>query len=97
VNTRTIGAACHSHIVNAAGTTVPNDGILSALPAPCRPYIGTTRGQILSCVGNQGWQKQIVYHPANRFWIFQGIESGIFVALAAALVTTAFIVIRRDA
>lgn len=87
----------HSHIVNTAGVTIPNDAIVSALPVPCRQYIGTTRGQVFSCLANQGWREKIVYHPANRFWIFQGIESGIFVVLAVALVTTAFIVIRRDA
>jgi ABC-type multidrug transport system fused ATPase/permease subunit len=27
-----------------------------------------------------------VFHPANRFWLFQGIEAGIFGALTAALV-----------
>ena len=27
----------------------------------------------------------VVYHPANRFWLFQGIEAGIFTALALAL------------
>ncbi len=26
-----------------------------------------------------------VYHPASRFWLFQGIEAGIFTALALAL------------
>jgi hypothetical protein len=28
----------------------------------------------------------LVYQPASRFWTFQGIEAGIFIALAAALV-----------
>ena len=26
-----------------------------------------------------------VYHPASRFWLFLGIEAGIFTALALAL------------
>jgi hypothetical protein len=38
-----------------------------------------------------------VYQPANRFWTFQGIESVLFVTLAAALVVTSFVLIRRDA
>ena len=86
-----------SHIVNATGATVPTDAIASALPAVCRQYLGTTRAQIFSCLANQGWQDKIVYQPANRFWTFQGIESAIFVALAAALVATSFSIIRRDA
>ncbi len=40
----------------------------------------------------------ITYQPANRFWAFQGIEFGIFVVLAAALIAvTAAVLLRRDA
>jgi hypothetical protein len=39
----------------------------------------------------------ITYQPASRFWAFQGIETGIFVALAAALIAvTAMALLRRD-
>jgi hypothetical protein len=31
----------------------------------------------------------VKYQPAGRFWTFQGIESGIFVALSAALLAGA--------
>lgn len=86
-----------SHIVDNNGSAVTNDGLLSALPVNCRQYIGTTRDQILSCVSAHGWREQIVYQPANRFWTFQGIETGIYIALACALVLAAFVLIRRDA
>ncbi len=40
----------------------------------------------------------ITYQPASRFWAFQGIEFGIFVVLAAALIAvTAVVLLRRDA
>ena len=40
----------------------------------------------------------LTYQPADRFWTFQGIETGIFLALAAALIAvTAVTLIRRDA
>ena len=40
----------------------------------------------------------ITYQPASRFWTFQGIEAGIFVILAAALIAvTAMVLLRRDA
>jgi hypothetical protein len=40
----------------------------------------------------------ITYQPASRYWAFQGIETGIFVILAAALIAiTAIVVLRRDA
>ncbi|MDQ6873489.1 MAG: ABC transporter permease [Actinomycetota bacterium] len=87
----------HSHIVTGTGARVSGGDLLSALPPACARYLGTTRGQMYSCLGAQGWKEQITYQPANRFWTFQAIESGIFVALAVALIVTAFVVIRRDA
>jgi len=39
----------------------------------------------------------IAYQPASRYWAFQGIEFGIFAALAAALIAVAAVVLlRRD-
>ena len=35
------------------------------------------------------------YQPANRFWAFQGIETGVFVALAAVLLVITYAVVRR--
>lgn len=87
----------HSHIVDSAGNAVANDGLLSALPPDCRQYIGTTRDQIFSCLTTHGWREQIVYQPANRFWTFQGIESGLYMVVACGLVAAAFSLIRRDA
>ena len=40
----------------------------------------------------------VTYQPADRYWAFQGIETGIFVVLAAILLTvTAVVLLRRDA
>jgi hypothetical protein len=39
--------------------------------------------------GAYNWQ---LYQPGSRFWLFQGIETGIFVALAALLL---YLAIRR--
>ena len=38
---------------------------------------------------------EAIYHPANRFWLFQVIEALIFVSLAAALTAFAVWWIRR--
>jgi len=46
----------------------------------------------------QGNQLVISYQPADRFWTFQFIEAGLFVALtAAALGTTIWLLRRRPA
>lgn len=37
------------------------------------------------CIHAHGWLGYIVYQPADRFWLFQGIESAIFLGVATAL------------
>jgi ABC-2 family transporter protein len=47
------------------------------------------------CVHARGWLGYIVYQPAEHFWLFQGIESAIFVGLAALLLALAIWWVRR--
>jgi hypothetical protein len=42
-----------------------------------------------------GYRGYVTYQPASRFWAFQGIETGIFVILAAILLAVTFWVLRR--
>jgi hypothetical protein len=45
-----------------------------------------------------GFRGFVTYQPASRYWAFQGIETAIFIALAAILVIEAVVVLlRRDA
>lgn len=39
-----------------------------------------------SCLAQHGVFNHAIYHPASRFWLFQGIEAAIFLGLALALV-----------
>ncbi|MDR2988283.1 MAG: hypothetical protein LBV34_25950 [Nocardiopsaceae bacterium] len=83
------------------GATV-NGVPIAALPARCREMIDVS-GSISkatlhaagACVRGAGYRGFVTYQPAGRFWIFQGIEAGIFVALAGALIAVAFWIIRR--
>ncbi|MEU1238431.1 hypothetical protein ABZ399_30105 [Micromonospora aurantiaca] len=59
------------------------------------------RSQYLACGADLGitsgaynWQ---LYQPGTRYWLFQGIETGIFVAVAALLLYLAIRRIRRVA
>jgi ABC-type transport system involved in multi-copper enzyme maturation permease subunit len=53
---------------------------------------------VLPCLAAHGHQGSLAYQPASRFWAFQGIETGIFVVLAAVLIGITFLVLsRRDA
>ncbi len=56
------------------------------------------RREFASCVAGHGYRALISYQPASRYSAFQGIETAIYLVLAAILVTVAAIVVaRRDA
>ncbi len=44
---------------------------------------------LLACYREHGFRQAIRYQPAERFWLFQGIESGIFLLLSAGLLALA--------
>jgi hypothetical protein len=67
----------------------------SFMPAACR---SVSPGQWVPCLAARGFHSQVIYQPATRFWAFQGIEAGIFVVLAAALIALTWrLVLTRDA
>ena len=93
-------------VVGANGKPpAPNTGPVgidgAPLPAACQHLMGPTKGNFqaaLACMTAHGYRGYLTYQPASRFWVFQGIETGIFVALAAALLGVAFWMLkRRDA
>jgi hypothetical protein len=47
------------------------------------------------CMAAHGYRGYLSYQPASRFWAFQGIETGIFLVLAAILLGVTFWVLRR--
>jgi len=98
----------------ASGITGPNgqqlpqpdnmpyaDGIPQAyLPGACSNLLGSGAGRPSPACAQalSHFRGFITYQPASRYWAFQGIETGLFVLLAAALLAvTAVALIRRDA
>lgn len=67
-----------SAIKDAAGHVVRSNGSVSCAPAPepCFDY-------------GPGAYNWVLFQPASRYWTFQWIETGIFVALAVLLVLVA--------
>lgn len=55
----------------------------------CNPQALNSKIDLIHCIHNQGWLAFTTYQPANRFWPFQGIEAGIIVTLAVALLALA--------
>jgi len=74
-------------IRDGAGKLILANGQMS-----CRPGVSDC-GQDLAS-GAHNWQ---LFQPGSRFWLFQGIETGIFVALAVLLLYFALQRIRRIA
>jgi hypothetical protein len=69
------------------------------VPAVCQKFMtGPDPLSVLPCLAAHGYRGYVSYQPASRFWAFQGIETGIYVVLAAALLGVTFWVLqRRDA
>jgi hypothetical protein len=42
-----------------------------------------------------GWRRLVTFQPADRFWTFQAIETGIFLALALLAIGAAVVLLRR--
>jgi hypothetical protein len=93
-------------VVGANGRVpAPNAGSVGVdgvpVPAVCQQFIGNlgkTKASlqpVLSCMEAHGYRGYVTFQPASRFWAFQGIETGIFVVIAAALLGVTFIVLRR--
>jgi hypothetical protein len=56
---------------------------------------GSAGSTAISCLQAHGWQAFLTYQPADRYWLFQGIEFGLYGLLALALVALTFWIVRR--
>jgi hypothetical protein len=84
---------------NGQPPTAGPDGLVIngfAIPAPCRQaFVSHDPNAFPSCMTALGYRGYLIYQPASRFWAFQGIETGIYVVLAAALLGVTFWVLKR--
>lgn len=48
------------------------------------------QAQYNHCISEHGFQSRTVYQPANRYWLFQGIESGIYLSGTVLLFVLTF-------
>jgi hypothetical protein len=80
--------------IDTLGHEVAANHVLAA----CNPAGGSlntvgqnaSRDPFLQCVHAHGWIHFVTYQPADRFWLFQGIETAIFLALAGVCVALTF-------
>ena len=80
--------------VNQAGQRVNIEDVWTTC-APSGSVDMTVGSSFKACVHAHGWASIIVWQPADRFWAFQGIESGVLVALAVALIALTIWLVRR--
>ncbi len=83
------------------------DGVPStSLPAACQRLIpasasgpagpsNATLNAVYGCLQKAGYRQFLSYQPISRYWAFQGIETGIYLAVAAALIAITFYAVRR--
>jgi hypothetical protein len=64
-------------------------------PVQVAQACGSAGSEATSCIHAHGWTEFLTYQPADRYWLFQGIEAGLFVLLAAALIALTIWVVRR--
>ncbi|PSK65856.1 hypothetical protein B0E53_02174 [Micromonospora sp. MH33] len=83
-----------SGVRNPDGKMVAPDTQIMCPPGARAPGGGECGSELGIQPGAYNWQ---LYQPADRFWLFQWIETGIFVALAAVLLYLALRRIRRIA
>lgn len=65
-------------------------------PSYCPDQTTLQQQQWDACMKAHGWSLYTIYQPADRFWLFQGIESAIFFGLAAALLALTIWWVRRQ-
>jgi hypothetical protein len=85
-------------LVNPLGQTIPFYKIdASRLPLACREVYYSNTG-LGTCLGRHGYHVLVNYQPASHYWAIQGIELGIYLAVAAILVgATCLWAVRADA
>jgi hypothetical protein len=94
-------------LVTGSLGSVMIDGVPStSLPAACQQLIpasasgpngpsGATLNAVYGCLRQAGYRQFLSYQPISRYWAFQGIETGIYLAVAAALIAITFYAVRR--
>jgi ABC-2 family transporter protein len=83
-----------SGVRDASGKMVVANSEIACPPNPQGPGAANCGHELGLGPGAYNWQ---LYQPAGRYWLFQGIETGIFLALAALLLYLAIRRIRRIA
>ena len=78
--------------VDPQGNHLQGNAVLQA----CEAGAGT-KSDVFQCLQAHGFQQFVTFQPADRFWLFQGIEAALFLALAGVCIAITFWWVRRRA
>jgi hypothetical protein len=80
--------------IDLSGKQVAADHVLAACNASGGNVTAVgpepSHNAFLQCVHAHNWLSFVTYQPAARFWLFQGIEAAIFLALAGVCIALTF-------
>jgi hypothetical protein len=76
-------------------TVAPNGKPFHAIADPVACGAGASEHSCLQWLGSLDLGESLTYHPPSSFWPLQLIETGIFLALAAAMAAVCFARLRR--
>ena len=93
-------------VTGSLGSVMIDGAPSTSLPAACQQLIpasasgpngpsGATLDAVYGCLQRAGYRQFISYQPMSRYWAFQGIETGIYLAVAAVLIAITFYAVRR--
>lgn len=87
-----------SELLDPTGRTIsagdePGGVTVSTTSGPCARQAGME--QCLAEINRLGYRQQATYHPLDRFWPFQWIETGIYALLTGGLTWFCFWWLRR--
>jgi ABC-type transport system involved in multi-copper enzyme maturation permease subunit len=71
---------------------------VSDFPAACQRILNSSQssGNAFNvCLARAGFQQYFSYQPGYRFWPIQGIETGLYLVVAAVLLAIAWLALRR--
>jgi hypothetical protein len=90
-NPRTLDWVLNQSLVDRLGHSISQETLVQLCPliGPGKGE-GVSKNTVYACYQANSIFQQSLYQPAARFWLFQGIETTIFLALSAGLVWLTF-------
>jgi hypothetical protein len=77
---------------------VYNNVSVASLPAACQKILNAPTAPpnaINDCLARAGYQQSVTYQPSYHFWPIQGVETGLYLLAAGALLAIAWFAVRR--